>query len=85
MKNVKQEEEFTFIVKDVTDVTEFIHQIQNGIRPRFEDCQPVPELVELIKRCWSADTVKRQTANIVLRKLEMLKITDNNLEIEKYH
>lgn len=83
MKHVKQEEElnFTFIVKDVTV---FIRKIQNGMRPRFEDCHPVPELVELIMRCWSADTVKRPTANIVLRKLEMLKITDNNLEIEKY-
>lgn len=79
--NVKQEEEFTFEFKDLK---EFIGKIKVGLRPSFEDCRPVPELVDLIKRCWSDDTVKRPTANIVLRELEML-VNDNSLKIEIRH
>lgn len=33
---------------------------------------PVPELVNLMKKCWDADMVKRPTANIVCSELEKL-------------
>lgn len=33
---------------------------------------PVPELVDLMKKCWNADMVKRPTANIVCSELEKL-------------
>ncbi|CAG2240912.1 unnamed protein product [Mytilus edulis] len=67
--SVEQMEEYK---PDVTDVTEFIGRIQKGLRPVFDKHQPVPKLVDLMTKCWSADMIKRPTANMVLIELENL-------------
>lgn len=56
-----QKVEYEFEVKDAR---ELIDQVLGGYRPTFETYRPVPKLMELMTKCWSADMSKRPTAKI---------------------
>lgn len=45
-------EDFKYEMKDALGL---IGRLQTGHRPAFEKFEPVPELKELISKCWSSD------------------------------
>ncbi|CAC5374847.1 unnamed protein product [Mytilus coruscus] len=71
-----QKEEYKF---EVEDARELIDHVQRGYRPTFETYRPVPELMELITKCWSADMSQRPTAKMVVSELKkLIKSEDQN-------